>query len=170
MTERAMTEKDLTNEWAWSQVEAYADGSLDAAAQARMRTELEHDARLCAAVERAGAVRAALRGMRGAPLPRGLRGRLLRIPGQPTMRMGWLAAAAAAIAAAAIAPALLREPEPTPEAIAMRDFELAMKYVQKSAAITSQEVTGTVGGGVRDALLASRNSLRNAELRRETGG
>lgn len=170
-----MTQKDLHNEWAWSQIEAYADGSLDGAAHERMRAELANDARLRAAVERADAVRAALREIHSAPLPRGLRGKLWRIPGQRVMHWSWLAVPAAAamatIAAIAIAP-LLTSPqvEPDPSVAALREFELAMTYVQKTAAITSQEVSGTVGGGVLDALRTSRQSLRNAESKQETGG
>jgi anti-sigma factor RsiW len=172
MSKEVMTDKDLQNEWAWSQIEAYTDGSLEPSARERMLVELANDARLRAAVERAADVQHALRGMRGAPLPRGLRGKLLRIPGRPTMHWSWLAIpVTAAIAAIAIAP-LLKSPElqPDPRVAALREFELAMTYVQKTAAIASHEVSGTVGGGVLDALRTSRDSLRDAESTQETGG
>jgi anti-sigma factor RsiW len=168
-----MTEQDLRNEWAWSQIEGYADGSLRGAARARMRAAVRHDMRLRAAVERARRVRTALRAAPAAPLPSGLRARLLRIPGPPMRR--WPALAATAAAAAAIAVLAWQRPEPAPppvdeRAAAVADFQLAMKYVQKSAAITSKEVSTQVGGGLREALTLSGNSLRASAERTKTGG
>jgi hypothetical protein len=129
---------------------------------------------LRAAVERARRVRAALRAAPAAPLPAGLRARLLRIPGPSLLRWPALAATAA-VAAAAIAVLVWQRPEPSPppvdeRAAAIADFELAMKYMQKSAAITSKEVTNHVGGGLREALTLSGNSLRESAERRKTGG
>jgi anti-sigma factor RsiW len=167
-----MTDRDLHNEWAWSQIEAYADGSLEPAARDRMLIELAGDEQLRAAVERAADIQHALRRMRGAPLPRGLRGKLWRIPGRSVPHWGWVALpVTAAIAAIAIAPFLTRpEVEPDPRVAALREFELAMTYVQKTAAITGHEVTGTVGAGVLDALLTGRDSVRDATRTQETGG
>jgi hypothetical protein len=166
-----MTEKDLQNEWAWSQVEAYVDGDLQGASLERMRDALRHDAQLGRAVERASAVRSALRSTRGAPMPAGLRRRLLGIPGGTRVRWSWAAVPAAMLVAALTVLLMLRNvepPQPDPRTVALQEFETAMKYVRKSAAITGQEVTGTVGGQVRAALLVSRNSLRDAQ--KETGG
>jgi anti-sigma factor RsiW len=169
-----MTEKELHNEWAWSQIESYADGELSGAARSRMEAALRTDERLRAAVARARDVQAALRHTRPAPLPKGLRARLLRIPGPALPRWPALAAAAtAAAAAAAVAALLWHEPAPPPvdeRAAALADFELAMKYMQKSAAITSREVANRVGGGVREALVISGNSLREPAARKNTGG
>jgi hypothetical protein len=166
-----MTEKDLQNEWAWSQVETYVDGDLQDASLERMRDALRHDSRLARAVEHASAVRSALRSARAAPMPAGLRFRLLGIPSGPPVRWLWAAVPAAAAAAALTGLLMLRSvepPQPDPRIVALQEFETAMKYVRKSAAITGHGVTGSVGGGVRDALLASRNSLRDAD--KETGG
>jgi anti-sigma factor RsiW len=170
-----MTEKDLHNEWAWSQIEGYADGSLSGAARQRMRAALREDVRLRAAVERAHDVRAALRRAPPAPLPAGLRRRLLRISDPAAPR--WRTFATAVTAAAAIAATVLwLRPEPAPPpvdaraAAAVEDFELAMKYMQKSAAITSREVSDHVGGGLREALTVSGNSLRESAERTNTGG
>jgi hypothetical protein len=166
-----MTEKNLQNEWAWSQVEAYVDGELQDASLGRMRDALRHDPRLRRAVGRASAVRSALRSTRAAPMPAGLRLRLLGIPGGARVRWDWAAVPAAVVVAALTALLMLRQaepPQPDPRIVALQEFETAMKYVRKSAAMTGHGVTGTVGGGVRDALLASRNSLRDAE--KETGG
>jgi anti-sigma factor RsiW len=170
-----MMDKDLQNEWAWSQIERHADGSLSGPARERMRAALRDDARLRAAVERARDVRAALRRAPPAPLPAGLRGRLLRIPGPAAARWPMFAAAATAAAAIAVAVLWLR-PEPAPPpldartAAAVEDFELAMKYMQKSATITRREVNDHVGGGLREALTVSGNSLRESARRSKTGG
>lgn len=175
-----MTEKELHNEWAWSQIESYADGDLSGAARSRMEAALRADERLRAAVRRARDVHAALRRAEAVSLPAGLRARLLRIPGPALPRWTVFAAAAtAAIAAAAVAVLLPRpEPDPAPaqapaadeRAAAIADFELAVKYMQKTAAITSREVTNRVGGGVREALAISGNSLREPAERKNTGG
>jgi anti-sigma factor RsiW len=169
-----MTEKELHNEWASSQIESYADDGLSGAARSRMEDAVRADRRLRAAVARARAVRAALRRARPEPLPAGLRSRLLRIPGPALPR--WPAfAITTATAAAAVAVLLWQRPEPTPppadeRAAAVADFELAMKYMQKTAAITSKAVNDRVGGGLREALTISGNSLRESAQRKNTGG
>jgi len=69
---------------------------------------------------------------------------------------------------------LAREPAPQPpdpRVAALEEFNIAMKYVRKSAAITGKEVTDRVGGGLRDALTVSGNTLRDADARKkQTGG
>ena len=170
-----MTEKDLHNEWAWSQIEGYADGSLRGAPRERMRAAVRDDARLRAAVERARDVQSALRRARPEPLPAGLRRKLLRISGPALPRWPALAMAATAAAAAMIAVLLWHRPEPpapAPDerAAAVADFELAMKYMQKSAAITHKEVSDRIGGGLQEALTVSGNSLRESAKRTNTGG
>jgi hypothetical protein len=171
-----MTEKELHNEWAWSQIESYAGGDVSGAARSRMEVALRADERLLAAVARARDVHAALRRPQPVALPAGLRARLLRISGPALPRWPALAAAATAAAAAAVVAALLwHGPQPAPpsldeRAAALADFELAMKYLQKSAAITSREVTDRVGSGVREALTVSGNSLREPAERKNTGG
>jgi hypothetical protein len=87
----------------------------------------------------------------------------------------WPALAATAAAVAAIAVLLWQRPEPAPppadeRAAAIADFELAMQYMQKTAAITSREVSHQVGGGLREALTLSGNSLRESAERKKTGG
>jgi hypothetical protein len=169
-----MTDKDLRNEWAWSQVEGHADGSLEGVALERMQAALRNDPQLRAAVGRAGAVRAALRRARAVPLPAGLRAKLLRIPGPALPRWTTLAAATTAAAPVVGGLWLAREPAPQPpdpRVAALEEFNVAMKYVRKSAAITSKEVTDRVGGGLRDALAVGGNALRDADARKkQTGG
>ena len=168
-----MTEKDLQSEWAWSQIEAYADGSLSGANRKRMEEALEHDARLWDAVERASEVYRALRAAPRAPLPAGLRARLLGIPGERSVDWRWIAAPAGAFAAAVLAAVIVMRPPAPPPAdpqvvAAVQQFELAMRYVQKSATLTGQEVTGAVGSGLRDALLVGRGTL-DPESRKSGG-
>lgn len=164
-----MTERDLNHAWAWAQIEAWADGSLTGENRERMAQALQADAPLKAAVDRAVAVRSALRADGTAPLPAGLRRRLLAIPApeQRPMRPFVLAAAGVAVAAVAVSLWLARPaPAPEPDAvIALQQLEIAMRYVQKSARIAENEVTDAVGGGLRHAFDTSREALgrRNEE-------
>ena len=171
-----MTARDLNHEWARSEIEAWVDGSLTGERRARMAAALAADPALREAAERAAAVRRALRAPGVAPLPVGLRGRLLAIPGRsaPAWRRSWTmpaaAGAVAAIAAVAIVLSLrpTAPPPPDPRVVAVQEFELAMRYLQKSARITQSGVTNAVGAGLRDAFAASRAALdRDTD---ETGG
>jgi anti-sigma factor RsiW len=163
-----MTTPDIDGDWAWSQVEAWADGTLDADDRARMRAALEADPALRAAVGRAAEVHGALRHRAPAPLPAGLRRRLLAIPGPPTFRLAWVALPAAAAAALVAAFVMLAPrpvaPPPDERLAAIQDFETAMYYLRKSARIANREVTTVVGTELRDAVEISRESLdRNKE-------
>ena len=167
-----MTDQDLNGEWAQSQLEAWADGSLTGANLERMNAALQGDARLRAAAVRAVAVRRALRDPSGAPLSAGLRLRLLAIPGKP-FRSWHLALPAAASALAIIGVAFLlwpaaSPPPPDPRVVAIQEFDLAMHYLQKSARMTESGVTIAVGTGLREALTTSRESLERTT--KETGG
>jgi anti-sigma factor RsiW len=172
-----MTQKDLSEEWAWTQLEAWADGSLTGESRARMDAAIAADPRLRAAAERAVAVESALRAASPVHMPRGLRRRLLAIPSQaPRARRSFLipALASAAAAVAVIAGVLWLQPqpaEPPPDprlVAAAQDLETAMRYLQKSAVITQGHVTSAVGTGLRDTLAASRNAL--ARETDENGG
>jgi hypothetical protein len=167
-----MTERDLNEEWARAQLEAWADGTLTRESRERMTAVLAADSQLRAAAERALAVRRALRTGSRAPLPAGLRRRLLAIPGEPVWPVVALPAAAG-VAAAIVVAALWFRPEAPPleidqRAVAVQEFELAMHYLQKSARMTQGEVTSAVGASLRDALAASREAL--ARETEETGG
>jgi hypothetical protein len=159
-----MTERDLSTEWAKSQLEAWADGSLEGASRERMAAALAASASLRAAAERAVAVRRALRSLPPEPMPAGLRRRLLAIPGNS--RSVWRAFAlpmAAAAAAAFVAVVWLQPESPPPEdprvAAVAQDLETAMRYLQRSARITENEVTNAVGSGFRDAVAATRAAV-----------
>lgn len=158
------TEQGLSEEWARSQLEAWADGSLTRENRERLAAALAADSHLRAAAEHALAVRRALRTLAPEPMPAGLRRRLLAIPAGP--ENVWRAFAlpvAAGVAAAFVAVVWLR-PEPPPQtdprvAAAAQDLETAMRYLHKSARITENEVTSAVGLGLRDAFAASREAL-----------
>jgi ferric-dicitrate binding protein FerR (iron transport regulator) len=172
-----MTERDLNSEWARTQLEAWADGTLTSESRARMEALIAADPRLERAAERAAAVHRALRASRPEPMPRGLRRRLLAIPGQSPRRHWFVlpAFASAAAAAAVVAAVLWLSPEPPPPALvdprvvaAKQDLETAMRYLQRSAVVTQGHVTNAVGTGVRATFAASRNAL--ARETDETGG
>lgn len=172
-----MTQRDLNEEWAWTQLEAWADGSLTGESRVRMDAAIAADPRLSAAAERAAAVHRALHAAPAVRMPRGLRGRLLAIPTRaPRARRSFFipALASAAAAAAIIAGALWLKPEPAkpppdPRIVAAaQDLETAMRYLQKSAVITQEHVTSAVGTGLRDAFAASRDAL--ARETDKTGG
>lgn len=167
-----MTDRDLNREWARSQIEAWADGSLAGESLERMSTALAGDARLKAAAERAVAVRRALRASAAERMPGGLRRRLLAIPGAERRTTYWWALPAAAVAVAIVAVAVtLRPAAPPPidpRVAAVQDFELAMRYLRDSAALTRLEVSTTLGAGLQEALVTSRESLERATD--ETGG
>ena len=142
-----MTQRELNEEWARTQLEAWADGSLTGESRARMEAAIAADPLLAAAAERAVAVRRALRESAPVSMPRGLRGRLLAIPGQaPRARRSYLipALASAAAAAVIVAVALLKpepaEPPSDPRVVAAaQDLETAMRYCREAAGIADSE-------------------------------
>lgn len=172
-----MTQRDLNEEWARAQLEAWADGSLTGESRVRMDAAIATDPRLKAAAERAVAVRRALR-VSPAPvsMPPGLRGRLLAIPGRAPRSGRSLfmpALVSAAAAAAVVAAALWLTPEPPapvdPRVAAVtQDVETALRYLQKTAGITQGHVSSAVGAGLGDAFAVTRGVLeKSAE---QTGG
>jgi len=169
-----MTDQDLNREWARSQIEAWADGSLSGESLERMNAALAADARLKAAADRAVAVRRALRALRASSaerMPAGLRWRLLAIPGAERRSYWWaLPAAAAAVAIVAVALTLRPAPPPTIDqrVAAIQDFELAMRYLRDSASLAQSDVTFELGSGLQEALVKSRESLERTTD--ETGG
>jgi anti-sigma factor RsiW len=166
-----MTDQHLNDEWARSQIEAWADGSLTDANRERMRTALQRDPQLRAAAGRAAAVQRALREAAPAPLPRGLRRRLLAIPARRgSVWPRFALPIAAGVAALAVAVWWQRPVEPTLEqrVAAVAELELAMHYIHKSARLTQSGVTGAVGSGLQDAWTVSRESLERST--KENGG
>jgi len=167
-----MTDQDLNREWARSQIEAWADGSLSGESLERMNALLARDARLKAAAERAVALRRALRESPVERMPAGLRRRLLAIPGAERRSSHWWALPAAAVAAAIVAIALalrpVAPPPVDPRVAAVQDFELAMRYLRDSANVTQIDVTTKLGAGLQQAFITSRESL--ARTTDETGG
>ena len=175
-----MSRADLNSEWAWTQVEAMADGSLRGASRSRMQQAMRLDPKLHAAVGRARFLRRGLQRSTLPSIPGSLLKRLLDIPGGSSIGLHWFAspakaatslAVAATIVALAATLATLRPAGPEaadPRIVALQEFELAMKYLQKSAAITGEEVGGAVSDGLREALIVSRDSIR--ETQQEHGG
>lgn len=171
-----MTQRDLNEEWAWTQLEAWADGSLTGESRARMAAAIAADPRLEAAAERAAAVRRALRESPAESMPRGLRSRLLAIPGQAprARRSSFMPALVSAAAAAAVVAATLwlRPEAPAPVdprvAAVTQDVETALRYLQKTASITQGHVSSAVGLGFGDAFTVTREALEKDT--EQTGG
>jgi hypothetical protein len=168
-----MNEKDLNEEWARTQLEAWADGSLTRENRERMTAALAASPSLRAAAERAVAVRGALHASALEPVPPGLRRRLLAIPIGPKSIWRPFALPIAASFAAAFAAAVWLRPEPPPEvdprvAATAQQLETAMRYLHKSARITQDQVTNAVGSGFRDAVAVTRAAV--GQETDETGG
>jgi len=171
-----MTQRDLNEEWARTQLEAWADGSLTGESRARMAAAIATDPRLKAAAERAAAVRRALREPEAVSMPRGLRGRLLAIPGQaPRARRSLFVPAlvSAGAAAAVVAAVLWLTPQPPARvdprvAAVTQDVETALRYLQKTASITQGHVSSAVGSGFGDAFTVTREALERGT--EQTGG
>lgn len=168
---------DLENRWAWSQVEAMADSSLSADDEQRMHTEMARDASLRDAVERAAALRRALRELSSEPVPLSVPLDLLRIPRAAPLerRSGAGLWAAGTVTGLVLLAALLRvlwpeSPPPAQRIAALEDFQIAMTYLQRSAALTRREATEAVGSGLREALSVSREAVREDESNPENGG
>lgn len=178
---------ELNTEWAWTQVEAWADGSLRGAGRARMREALSEDAELRAAVTRAIAVRRAVASVRPPAPPAGLQRRLLAIPGSSPGAWRWVAAPALGAAIAIVAAVVVlrtpvsevpRTPVSEPpaavvsaeQAAALHEFEVAMRYLRIGAERSGDQVTDVVGSSLRDALVASRDSLRDRQSAEHNGG
>jgi hypothetical protein len=140
-----------------------------------MNEALRDDPALSAAVERARAVRAALRELRRSPVPAGLLAKLLAAPFPARRGPNWfLIAAPIAVAAVAIGVALyVSRPPPQPDAAqlaAMRELALAMRYLQQSMAIAEEEVGGVVTAGLFDAFRAGHVAVGDETSDDENGG
>ena len=167
-----MTSRQLEIGWARSQLEAMADGSLRGRDLERMRRVLAQDPQLREDLARASAMLAALRARRPARPPRGLLGKLLfpaRVAersapthGSRPLRGAWRVAIAGVCATALVAilvsAVVDRGPAPEEEA-AVRDFVIAMSYLQRTAETAQRHVGEKVGGGLAAAIEISRESV-----------
>ncbi|HEX9877203.1 MAG TPA: hypothetical protein VGC50_11175 [Gammaproteobacteria bacterium] len=167
---------DLEIRWAWSQVEGMADGSLSADDERRVRAAMTQDPALRHAVRHAATLRRSLRRLDKAPLPPTLLRHLWGIPGRgkragPSAAPLWLSVSACGVAAAAAWLLLPADPAaPDPRAAAVQDFEIAMAYVRQSAVITRDEVTTALGTGLQEAVVTSRDAVRNRDSENDNGG
>ena len=188
-----MSDKRLFDIWAWSQIEAAADGSLDRESLERMREAEERDARLRAAIVRARALRGALRASGRESAPRGLLGSLLAIPQRhprvrkpvargtasgPVWATAGGAAAAAALAAVVVAGlsgpplpppgATTATPEPLAPALTEQELAAAREFAVALAYLNkSAAITGReVGVALNDGFTAALAVSRNSLSRR----
>lgn len=167
------TSKDARDDWAWTQIEAMADDSLAAAERAGMSAAMAADSALRAEVDAARRLAAELRRLPRARPPHGMLARLLAVPGRSRNAWSALAAPLGAAAVAAIGVLLVTavqqapDPEAEAQAEAIREFALAMTYLQRSAVVTRDEVGGQVGMSLTSVLMASRDSLAEVDLSRQ---
>lgn len=184
-----MSTEQRYDDWAWRQVEALADDSLEGVPLLRMQDALRRDPELRRAVKHARLIRRALGRGSKPPVPRGLLRRLWSIPAaRPAeskrqraaalkapriKRGGWQAAAALAMSLALVVALVLLRPapsEPNQEEAAVRDFVIAMSYLQQGVAVANDQVKGQVGSGLIDALAVSRNTLLADDTNTRNGG
>ena len=171
--------KDLNSEWARSQIEAAAEGSLSPGDRARFAEAMAADASLERAVRQAKRVQLDLARMRASRVPPGLWRSLLAIPrtaSEPAarpMRRPLIAAGVGAALAAVALTLLLKPTSPSPsteeQARAVADFELAMSYLQESTEIARTELTTALGGALQRALAGNRDATRDERSRSNTG-
>ena len=175
---------DIDRQWAASQVEAMADGSLTPADARRMRAAMAREPALRSAVEHAIALRGALARLAGSPVPRPLLWRLLAIPqrnpaARPPRRrqLAWGLAGVAA-AAVALAATLLQHryderereaAEAFAQAQALAQVELAMAYLQESSAIAGAHLAEALRTSMRAAAATSRKAMRDDEEQSDGG-
>jgi anti-sigma factor RsiW len=169
-----MTKLDRT--WAMTQIEAMADGSLSAEAERRMQALLNCDPALRAQVEQARAIRRDLRALAARPVPRGLLRRLWRIPvaNRPEHSYWMPATALASVAVIALSVGLFFNLQrPTPEDLAreaaVKEFVVAVAYLQKSVVMAQNEVNEAVGSGVLSALEVSRGMMATSQTESDQG-
>lgn len=164
-----MSDHDPEISWARARIEAMADGSLDAEAERRMRAAMRADPALAAAVGRARRLTRDLARRGRAPVPARLTRRLLDIARPAAAPFAWrVPAAAAAGAVVALTGLLALEQLAQPDArraAAVRDFRVAMTYLQHSAAATGDGVTRELTRGLHDALATSREAVADIESR-----
>ena len=172
---------ELLLEWAWGQLEAMADGSLSHTQQQRMRQAMALDADLSMAVGKAKRLHLALQNMSTIKTPSGLWWKLWRIPTamdreqHQTNRITWFAAPVALascviVIALALLPEVMKpDPELAMREAAIKDFQTAMHYVSKSAAISQRATHSGLGGGIQKALSLSLNTWINEDFNFENG-
>lgn len=177
-------EQRLLLEWAWSQVEAMADGSLKPAQRQRMRQAMALDPQLQHAVQSA---RGLLRRLWGEPrVASSWRAlwRLWRIPGQASADAatwsdrGWPQWALATLVVAvvwvfALRPGLFPTQQDaqylSQQQAALHDFDIAMSYMRKSAEISQRATGRSLGGGLSRALSLSWQTWINDDLSIQNG-
>ena len=162
-----MTQRDLNEEWARTQLEAWADGSLDRREpRAHGRCDRSRSAaRCCRRARRCRASCVALVAADGdaaraaAPLardsgPSAARGASFCAAGVRERRGCRGCRRRRSLAQARAAGAVDQR-----AVAAAQELEVAMRYLQKSARITQGHVTSAVGTGLRDAVAVTREAL-----------
>jgi ferric-dicitrate binding protein FerR (iron transport regulator) len=176
-----MSNWTLEREWARTQIEAMADGTLNDADRARMERALAGDGELRGALREATEILTALQRTK-APLPRaGLLISLL-FPGLRANRRNAVmprTAFASGVAAFGVAATALivmlfgslaiRTPDPAGRD-AVRDFQIAMNYLHQTAVVTRDEVGQQLGDGLRTAIEIGTHTLAAEDAASDSNG
>jgi anti-sigma factor RsiW len=158
-----MNELDRT--WAETQVEAMVDGGLPPASEQRMRSLLEQDPSLRRQVELARRLRRDLARLSRRPAPAGLWRQLWNIPAADRPKRSNLVPAivVASVAVVALSISLWTEPDrlddERAQQAAVADFAIAMGYLQKGVLVATSQVNQSVGAGMMNAYVVSRNAI-----------
>lgn len=154
-------------DWAWQQVEAMADGSLHGQPRRRMEQAMRDDPALAVAVTRA---RQLINELHKMPKPRASRQLLSHLWAVPAVsgvsvtRAWFMVPALAMVLLVMVVSAVITQaPVSAPtdntytaeQVAAARDLQVALEYMEKSAALTERKMSKGVGGGLRKAVVLS---------------
>ncbi|MCG8463867.1 MAG: hypothetical protein MI750_03310 [Xanthomonadales bacterium] len=178
-------EQQLLLEWAWGQVEAMADGTLDAAQSQRMQQAMALSPELQHAVKQSHRLLTDLDALSTPTPSSGLWRRLWvlpkrqhvaseKIPWWQHNRLGMVAAVMTVVVLAVPLVVYQQQAsharsEQLAQQQAMHDFQVAMLYVDKTARLSSRTTTQSLGGGIQHALSLSMNHWISDDLSFENG-
>lgn len=161
---------DLDKAWALARIDDALDGTLARHERARLRELVAGDPDVRAAFEQARVMQRELRSLARTPAPASsLLMRLARIPAarrrarKPAFASfgSWSSAGIAAAALVAAVAVLLPRTQPHPGEAALRDFRIAMIYLQRSYEVAGRKVVGATGRGLSDALSLEQGNQGN---------
>ena len=172
---------ELEIEWARSQIESMADGDLEGVELERMQTVLARVPELRRQLQDAVNLLEDLQSISLSAPRRGFLFRLLTARQRSGRGIGQVSGVFSGLSApvfgvlsiSAIAFAFTsltaRMPDPAAEA-AMRDFEVAMGYLRRSAVMAQDQVGQQVGYGLSVAMTLSTESLADRQINGDNGG
>lgn len=184
-TTAPQVEQQFLLEWAWGQVEAMADGTLDAAQSQRMQQAMALSPELQHAVKQSHRLLNDFGALTSPAPSSGLWRRLWAIPKRrhlesesvPWWHQNRLGMVAAVMTVVILAVPLVvyqqqashARSEQLAQQQALHDFQVAMMYVNKTARLSGRTTTQSMGGGLQHALSLSMNHWISDDLSFENG-